>query len=247
MNKNYIIMSYHKFSYPKQILFGLLLLIFTIIYSGCPDPVESTDVDQTKIYQIYSAEYDAEFLDVISTAEFRMNTSSGSFVKLTGNSYVKLNDQTMSEQNFLNYLNYVYHLTNSANLNTYKWEYKNGSGTVFTNETNLSTVVITLQNIPDTIHKTQNYTFSWNKAIAAGETVTLELSYSDSVLTSIRSTATGTTSVVISSSTFQQYPSGTIKVKAKKNDQLNTQQNNPVGGIIKRIYWSTAKTFVMIP
>jgi hypothetical protein len=231
----------------NQILPGIFIFFLTIIISGCPDPVESTDVDQTKIYQIYTAEYYADNLDVVSTAEFRMNSQTGSYVKLTGDSHVKLNSQTMSEQNILNSISYVFHISNSSLLNTYKWEYKNGAGTTFINETNLSSLVTTLLDIADTIHKTESYQFRWYEPVVSGETLTLELRNSDSVLASIRTTAAGTSSILISSSTFQQYPTGRITVKAKKNDQLNTQQNNPVGGIIQRIYSSTAKTFVLVP
>ena len=153
----------------------------------------------------------------------------------------------MTKQNLFNYINYVLHISNSVNLNTYKWEYKNGNNSVFINETNLNTVIITLQNIQDTIHKSQNHTFGWNEPIAGIETVTMEFRYSDSLLSSISSTTSGLSNIVVSSSTLQQYPTGIIKVNAKKNDQNNTQQNNPVGGIIKRFYRSTSKTFVLVP
>lgn len=231
----------------KKIITAIFITIVCISFNGCPEPVESTDVDQTKIYQVYSAEYDAEYLDVISTAEFRMNSQSGSFVELSGSSYVKVNDNNMIKQDFLNYIYYLYHLTNSANLNTYKWEYKNGNNTVFINETNLNTVVITLQNIEDTIHKSQNYSFGWNEPIAGLETVTMEFRYQDSVLSSLTSSQTGQSAFVLPSSTLQQYPEGIIKVNVKKSDQFNTQQNNSVGGIIKRIYRSVPRTFVLVP
>jgi len=79
-------MTYNGSYSIRLLLFSFVVLLSIFIFPGCPDPVESTDVDQSKIYQIYSAEYDAGYLDVVSTAEFRMNSGTGSFVELAGSS-----------------------------------------------------------------------------------------------------------------------------------------------------------------
>jgi hypothetical protein len=232
----------------KPVLFLAGLIIILLLFPGCPEPVPSEDIDQNKIFQYYSAEYNEQARIISSSAEFRFNSETGSFVELSAGSYVKLNDVNMVKQNVLNYIVYGLQYTNTNNFDNYRWEYKNDIGTVFVNHASLDAVKITLQNVPDSIHKSQNYTFNWNEPVKDGETVRFEMrNNSDSLITSIIVENPGQSSVTVSSSAFQQYQDGRIKIQAQKKDRIGTTQHNYVGGLILRSYWSLQKTFMLVP
>jgi hypothetical protein len=211
---------------------GLSIFCGALLATGC-SKVDSNDLkDEVPYYQQYSVTYDEGDNKTSASAEFKVRTSSGSRVELSGASNVTANG-VKGSSSLTDKTKYTWDLSGMPNVEFML----NKGGTISIKNTVASTSVGSVQitNLPDTLSKSKGFGFDWTgPALASGETMTANITSSSLTggLTLFKKGVTGNR-VEFSPSDLQTVATGDINIKLTRSRDLPLENSdNTAGGTI---------------
>ena len=163
-----------KFLHCKILLFFTLSLIL----EACNPCVKSNKVEQRIIFPSYSAQYDAAKQQLTATVTFQTNNESGEFIKLSGDSYVFLDQKAMKQMSDKERPCYYFLEQNELAEcpETVFFNYANDEGMIFANQLKMRSVQIS----DLCLNKNQdNFVKYQGTAIDEDETINLFLTKDD--------------------------------------------------------------------
>lgn len=152
----------------------LLITVLALLSASCGSSVTSNKVEQRIIFPSYSAHYDAAAQTLAATATFQTDNESGEFIKLSKNSSVSFNQQSMKQLSQSDKkCFYMFEQDEVAAFpDLLNFEYKNDDGEVFINELHIKSIQIS----DLTLRKNENNVIKYaGKSLNEDETITLIL------------------------------------------------------------------------
>jgi hypothetical protein len=218
-----------RYQLPKICLAALSAMFLA---TSC-NKVDSNDLkDEVPYYQQYSVTYDNDDNKTSASAEFRVRTSSGAKVELSGASNVTANG-VKGSGSLTDKSKYTWNISGMPDV---AFALSKG-GTITINNTVSANSVGTVQitNLPDTLSKAKGFGFDWTgPALESGETMTANIT-SSSLVGGVTLFKKGVTSnhVEFSSTELQTVTTGDINIKLTRTRDLALQNSdNTAGGTI---------------
>ena len=155
--------------------YKVLVIIFLSIFLGaCHPAITSNKVEQRIIFPSYSAHYDATTQTLTATTTFQKDNESGEYIKLSGDSYIFLNQDAMKQMSDKDCPCY-YFLEKKDMVScpdNVQFNYANDEGRIFSNQLNIRTIQISDISL---MKNKDNFIKYKGLAINEDETITLVL------------------------------------------------------------------------
>lgn len=223
----------------KMKIFTIVSLAIVLGLSSCRRE-SSNDVNQDRIYQEYSVEYDDNKQETEIRAFFRLGDNNGTRLELEPPSKVELDGTEMRWQN--SWASYKVDFDYYKSYGTLS--FTNNNGTVFNNyyAFNIAT------NVPanlSTISRGSSYNFFWDgPALGNNETITVKIEGINESASATTS-ASGATSVNFSPAKTNQISIGDARISLVRSKTTNLQSTTNVGGEINYKFTSRTKNIRM--
>lgn len=223
----------------KMKIFTIASLAIVLGLSSCRRE-SSSDVNQDRIYQEYSVEYDDEKQETEIRAFYRLGDANGTRLELEPPSKVELDGYEMDWQNSW--------ATYKAEFDYYKsygtLSFTNNDGVVFNNYYSFNIATNVPYNL-SSITKGSSYRFYWDgPALGSNETITVKIEgIGESV--QVNESSYGATSVNFSQSKISQISEGDARISLVRTKKANLQSTTNVGGEINYKFTSRTKNIRM--
>ncbi len=224
-------------------------LISALVLSACSvDTGNCTDVNQAKIYQYYSASYDAKDDSTRASAQFRFAGATGTTLLMDGKCAVTHDTITLEKSALSSLLGTSYSGSKTGYLAASTFTFTNNAGASFVNAiTNPSTIA--LSSPASTVSRASDLTISFTPAVAANESVLVHVEYVSTPTAVTRSQATqststvGATSATISKSALAEMSSdGSVYLYARRHYSKDLDQKSESEGGSLNYYYSSPRT-----
>lgn len=122
----------------------LSIIVLAFVLTACNSSVSSSKVEQRIIFPSYSVYYDAEAQTLTATVAFQTDNESGDYIKLSKNSSISFNQQSMKQLS--DGEKECFYMCTQKDVEAFpdrlNFEYQNDDGDVFTNELKLKSIQI---------------------------------------------------------------------------------------------------------
>lgn len=122
----------------------LSIIVLAFVLTACNSSVSSSRVEQRIIFPSYSVYYDAEAQTLTATVAFQTDNESGDYIKLSKNSSISFNQQSMKQLS--DGEKECFYMCTQKDVEAFpdrlNFEYQNDDGDVFTNELKLKSIQI---------------------------------------------------------------------------------------------------------
>lgn len=122
----------------------LSIIVLAFVLTACDSSVSSSKVEQRIIFPSYSVYYDAEAQTLTATVAFQTDNESGDYIKLSKNSSISFNQQSMKQLS--DGEKECFYMCTQKDVEAFpdrlNFEYQNDDGDVFTNELKLKSIQI---------------------------------------------------------------------------------------------------------
>lgn len=159
----------------KLLKFKTLIFIVLVIFLGaCHSALTSDKVEQRIIFPSYSVHYDASTQILTATVTFQKDNESGEYIKLSGDSYIFLNEDALKQMADKEHSCFYFLEKKDMEKcpDNLQFNYANDEGKIFSNPMIIRTIQISDVNL----NKNQDNSLSYKgTAIDEDETITLVL------------------------------------------------------------------------
>ncbi len=209
------------------------------------DSIKSTDIDPETIYQIYSADYDADDQSLTVSAQFRSGGSTGTSVELADGSTITHNLFTLSKSSSSG-TSYRYFATGVAFASSHTWTWLDGKTQVSrSNSVEIHEIGLPSPSL-STLSKAASATISWTgSALAANETITLILADDTQSSEVVTTSLTGGTSVTVTSADLDALNAGTFEMSFNRVYSPDLSEATTEGGTISGSYRSARASITL--
>ena len=211
----------------KRYIFGFLLAL-SFLNVGCVTE-ESSNVNQDRIYTSYELFYDTNEDKTYAKAQFKFGNAGGTLLKLSGNSGVKFNGETLVYDEGV--ATYQKQLAGKVMSGTFVWTDTNGKN--FTNSITLNS--IGFPPAVTEISRSGAFELSWvGTALEAKETVTATVFYSSNggpPQVAVQSSQ-GSQSVTFGKNQLEALNAGNISISMDRSKSPDLAEKTAAGGII---------------
>lgn len=152
----------------------LLFLVLSLILCSCSSVITSNKVEQRIIFPSYSVLYDASTQILTATVTFQKDNESGEYIKLSGDSYIFLNEDALKQMSDKEHSCFYFLEKKDIEKcpDNLQFNYANDEGKIFSNPMIIRTIQISDVNL----NKNQDNSLSYKgTAIDEDETITLVL------------------------------------------------------------------------
>jgi hypothetical protein len=215
----------------------LLLLVYVI--SGCKSSEvdESKNVNQSRIYQDYYAEYDADKGKYKVEVIFRFGGTNGTTLILSEPSYVNLNGKPLEGKKQLLRGQVYFENKKANNPKDFIFEFTDLDEHTFNNTLVLES--ISFGELPSEISDSTGGSIYWEgKPLQEDEELWLEITDANKTAKTIFVRNQETNEVVIKPSDLQELTEGKIKLQLIRFVKHSTHENAEVGGEMSGRYYS---------
>jgi hypothetical protein len=153
-----------------------ILLFFALgfLFCACSSVITSDKVEQRIIFPSYSVHYDASTQILTATVTFQKDNESGEYIKLSGDSYIFLNEDALKQMSDKEHSCFYFLEKKDIEKcpDNLQFNYANDEGKIFSNPMIIRTIQISDVNL----NKNQDNSLSYKgTAIDEDETITLVL------------------------------------------------------------------------
>lgn len=153
-----------------------ILLFFALgfLFCTCSSVITSNKVEQRIIFPSYSVHYDASTQILTATVTFQKDNESGEYIKLSGDSYIFLNEDALKQMSDKEHSCFYFLEKKDIEKcpDNLQFNYANDEGKIFSNPMIIRTIQISDVNL----NKNQDNSLSYKgTAIDEDETITLVL------------------------------------------------------------------------
>lgn len=228
---------YHTVIFSSKGVLTIGFLTLLLLLTSC-ESESSDDVNQDKIFAMYSLDYSAEEDKSYAEAAFRFGNALGTALELENPAKIEFNGNMMQWVDLLAF----YRKEIGGPLDSGTFVFTDGDLNEFTNSAVLAPS-IALPNI-DSIPSSSSYTLTWvGDPVAADEeiTVTMDgLGESDYML--FKESAPGSTSIVLDKDDLQSIIGGEATIQIKRKVSYDLQQASSEGGMLSSTWKSEERT-----
>lgn len=222
-------MKTNKIIYP-------IVMIALLCSCGSTDTASSDSVKQSEIYQSYSLNYDAGDREMSATASFRFGGSTGTTLKLAGESSVSLNGEKMSPDEGI-FTGTFYSIDKQEDFSgRYTFRFTDGDKKVYTNIATVSPLAIT--EYPQNVDKSTGLMVKWDIPLRDNETITLYMEDGKNNIASSTISTIGASSIELSAEQMNAISPGKVNLYLTRESSLSLKECTHLGGDLSVKYTS---------
>jgi hypothetical protein len=227
--------------FVKTVLFGAM----STLVVGCSTATESSDsVDQTKIHQTYSANYEEENNRTSVTAGYRFGDGGGTTLRLVGKSVVTHNIYPLREAKMMG----TFYSGDGAGFQpTHVFTWRDANGKEFVNSATISSIKFAPSFSTAMSPKTGG-AIPFVGAIQPGESVSVYIHDAVRNLSKlVSSRKAGETSLTVTSDDLAKFFAGKVTFELKRQQISPLQQGTERGGFISTSYVTLKREVTFTP
>jgi len=228
----------------KKII-NLTVTVLIAFFAVSCNKVDSTDlIENTPVFQRYKVEYHTYDNQSIATANFWVRNTGGSRIKLTGDSYIKFNNEKPNEYSSL-FHDYIWKSNKRTDI---KFTYQKDKDKSFNNDIYIDDMVpISIPTNLDSFKLNGETKIIWEGSpLGKNETITVTINQANKSTVISRIYEEGINEIKIDALFLKELNSGeaTLYLEREKFHQLDTEDQNTGGEKIVSI--KDKKTIILI-
>jgi hypothetical protein len=219
----------------NKIIFPLLMIAL-LCSCGSTDTASSDSVKQSEIYQSYSLNYNAGDREMSATASFRFGGSTGTTLKLDGESSVSLNGEKMSPEEGI-FTGTFYSTDKQDDFSGhYSFRYIDGDQKSYTNIAVLTPLSIT--EYPQNIDKSTGLMVKWDIPLKENESITLYMEDGKNNIATSTISNIGAGSIELSPEQMNNISPGKVNLYLTRESSSALKECTHLGGDLSVKYTS---------
>lgn len=222
----------------KAISLGITLSTF--ISCGSSETEDSDFVNQSRVYQGLSVDYDDEAKKLSWNAKFTFSGATGTTLELVDSSKVYVNDQRLQKTTSkLDGTFYRLSKQSKGGDSSHQFTYIDNEGTTYRNSIAMNSIDYPA-NLPASFSKKNDLSVKWIGHPLEDETVVLELRNTDEdKLVRVFQANNLATKIIVRTADLKELPAGNIEMKLIRNSWRNDlTESGAVGRYISATYTS---------
>ncbi len=229
----------------KQIIF---LLALTTLFASCGQ-VSSDDINQDIIETDYSLTYNSDQGKIEASGSFTIGGADSTFVKLDGPSNLRVNgNSTKLETTLVGQLSYVYKKSTTFNPNsTYRFDYTNRDGDVFTNVATLPSLITTTTKA--VVENYEGITLDWqvDDPNDQANSFRVIINHNNGFLIKYPDHNVSAGSLEIKSGELSEFRGQTVRISACRYKKTKSINNPGAGGELSTSFCSKSHLVALLP
>lgn len=226
-----------------------LVCISMVIGCASSETEDSSNVNQDRIFQLHTANFDAVNGEFKWTASFTLGGATGTTLELVNGSSVTVNNQTMEKLTTgVSGTFYIRKEQTKISTEPQTFQWKDTSGKAFNNSISLNTVAFP-SDFKSSFSKSQDITIAWagDKLSGTYDWISLEIkAKANNELAIKRINDSGATSISVSAKDLAKLGVGDIELQLSRySGWIDLKEATSVGGSIGYNYYSDKKTAIL--